>query len=172
MRRKKPRSRPVKPEVYFVLQRGTPSLKIGFTTDLGIRLSHLQISSPHDLICLGTIHDPERNLEEELHRRFFEYRVRGEWFRMEGELFQFIKDKFEARPERDKGAGWVFFDDNIYSPAVTLGDYLPKLDHSAAPTPVPARRKPIRRQLTLSEKITRGMERVARKKQLSEAAAT
>jgi hypothetical protein len=78
------------PEVYFIQSDAGP-IKIGHS-DVGARsrLSQLQTSSPIGLKLLkvlpGTI-----KLERELHRKFAQYRLRGEWFQPSPELLEFIK---------------------------------------------------------------------------------
>jgi hypothetical protein len=66
-------------------------LKIGYTgspTADG-RLAALQTASPLDLRILAT--EPGEVVDETaLHRRFAHLRVRGEWFRFEGELLDHV----------------------------------------------------------------------------------
>lgn len=73
--------------VYFV-QAGD-SIKIGVTVDLGARISALQTSTPHKLKLLKAIAGG-RPEEIELHKRFDHLRIRGEWFRAEAELVEYI----------------------------------------------------------------------------------
>lgn len=80
--------------IYFVLD-GTRRghVKIGVTDrDVNVRLQGIQTSAPGKLILLGTL-PGNRHEEQNLHRRFAEFRVRprGEWFRHEGELREFIE---------------------------------------------------------------------------------
>lgn len=66
------------------------AVKIGFScTSLAVRLRHLQNGNPSELRLIGSI--PGSILDEhELHRRFAQYRIRGEWFREDGELREYL----------------------------------------------------------------------------------
>lgn len=71
--------------VYFLRQRGTNFVKIGWAKDPADRLKTLQTGSPSDFELMAT---REGGAKEEavLHRRFAGSNVRGEWFRMTGPL--------------------------------------------------------------------------------------
>jgi len=69
-----------------------PFVKIGSTTQLSIRLSCLQISSPYEVKLLGLV--PES--EEELQTRFQHLLCRGEWYHLRDELSSFI-DRIAAK---------------------------------------------------------------------------
>ncbi len=80
--------------VYFV--EGAGAIKIGTSTDVRSRLSTLQIASPYELTLLVTIPgDHER--ERALHDRFDRERLRGEWFRGDGELRMLVQMLSEWR---------------------------------------------------------------------------
>lgn len=70
------------PKVYFL--RFGDRVKIGYTGNLAQRLRAL----PHDEL-LGTIPGDE-STEWDLHERFAHLRIKGEWFRAEPELLEFI----------------------------------------------------------------------------------
>ena len=65
-------------------------IKIGYSTDPRGRLSNLRVASPLEITVLrvieGTVAD-----ERELHNKFVAHRVRGEWFKCEGELAAWIE---------------------------------------------------------------------------------
>lgn len=66
-------------------------IKIGYTKqDVYNRINNLQTANARDLICMGDI---PGNLEDErkLYNKFQHLRVRGEWFRRERELIEYIK---------------------------------------------------------------------------------
>lgn len=65
-----------------------PYVKIGITTNLTRRLADLQTPEPVILYAFfeGWLHE-----ELELHKRFAEWRLNGEWFRREGGLDDWIK---------------------------------------------------------------------------------
>lgn len=68
------------PGVYFVKCEDTRHVKIGYSDNIRRRLVTLRISSPSHLHFIGWI-DGDRSIETELHRRFADDRVRGEWFK-------------------------------------------------------------------------------------------
>ena len=86
--------------VYFV--RCEAFIKIGVSDDVRARFRALLSASPYELIPLGYIPgDPDGvdELEERLHIRFALLRHRGEWFRAEPDLLEFIAE--HAQPIRD-----------------------------------------------------------------------
>lgn len=91
----------IKGEVYFV--RAGDNVKIGFTINLQARLRQLQTGATEGLELLGTIPcgaDRERLIQ----LSFARYRVRGEWFRIEGDLADFIHSRFHRRIDGATGA--------------------------------------------------------------------
>lgn len=77
--------------IYFI-EAGS-YVKIGMTAgDVRLRLANLATSHYEELRLLATIPNAPASLEFELHRRFAELRVRGEWFLHDGELAAWIED--------------------------------------------------------------------------------
>jgi len=77
--------------IYFIQAAIIGRIKIGFTSndDFQTRMDGLQTGSPVQLRILATC--PGSELEEkELHARFADYRVRGEWFRPGRRLVRLI----------------------------------------------------------------------------------
>jgi hypothetical protein len=75
--------------VYFIQAEGTSFVKIGTSQGHVKRLSGMQTGCPLPLLLLGTC--PGGTDEEfEIHKRFAHLRERGEWFRLEPELQDFI----------------------------------------------------------------------------------
>lgn len=76
--------------IYFALAIGSRTVKIGHTTGRSKdRLAALSTGCPHDLVLLhAEFGDPQR--ESALHKQFEGLAVRGEWFRLEGELLEFV----------------------------------------------------------------------------------
>jgi len=73
--------------VYFI---GTALfVKIGYTTTIARRLSDLDAMSPIPLVVLLLV-PGDFTQEREFHSRFARYSIRGEWFRHEGKLAEFI----------------------------------------------------------------------------------
>jgi hypothetical protein len=79
-----------RPSVIYFLSAGD-KLKIGFTSDLNQRMTSLSATSPVPLTLLhstpGTMAD-----ERSWHRRFADYRLHGEWFRLQGELAAYLAE--------------------------------------------------------------------------------
>jgi hypothetical protein len=94
----KPLRRPRKPRlerrgyVYFIKLHGPePCVKIGVTVGLDKRLAVLQWQSPYELELVGGVwSDACYRLERELHERFKDCRLRGEWFRLTPEIQEFV----------------------------------------------------------------------------------
>lgn len=76
--------------IYF-FQIDTPEkfIKIGFATNVDIRLSNVRVSSPYNIEVLAVI-EGSTLLEAEIHQKFAAHRVRGEWFSPAPELLAFI----------------------------------------------------------------------------------
>ncbi len=75
--------------VYFIAAPDFGLVKIGFAERPWSRLGKAQVDSPTRLILLATI-DGGKAEERKLHARFADLRARGEWFRHEGQLADFI----------------------------------------------------------------------------------
>ena len=80
-------------KVYFIRAEDTGFVKIGRTAKEPIeRLRDLQVGSPNNLSLLCWITEGMFNhTERSLHKRFKAQHVRGEWFRYEGDLSEFIE---------------------------------------------------------------------------------
>lgn len=65
--------------IYFIQQGTDGPIKIGFAADCERRLDALQTGNPHDLHLLAVM-GGDINREKELHQRFAEGNLRGEWF--------------------------------------------------------------------------------------------
>jgi hypothetical protein len=75
--------------IYFLQNGRRKIIKIGYTRDHGGRVSSLQNANPDELKVLATIRGT-RMAEAELHKRFSKFNVRGEWFRLEGDLAKYV----------------------------------------------------------------------------------
>lgn len=87
------------PMIYFI--RADSAIKIGYSVNPEMRLGELQVGAQHDLELLGVMHG-EREDEGKLHKQFANLRIRGEWFRAERVLLDFIEvaaEAIEPRPE-------------------------------------------------------------------------
>jgi hypothetical protein len=90
--------------VYFIARSDWPEdgepVKIGIARDVDQRLRNLQTGSPEDLFLIGTMVGGKA-AERDIHRRFHECHIRGEWFRMCPALREFIRAKHRD-PELDE----------------------------------------------------------------------
>src|SRR2546425_6525605 len=77
--------------IYMVLAPSMRAVKIGYAENADKRIAELQCGCPEDYQIL-TVFPGGRDDEGGLHTRFAEYRIRGEWFRNEGEIAQFAWD--------------------------------------------------------------------------------
>jgi transcriptional regulator with XRE-family HTH domain len=75
--------------VYFVSRAGDGAIKIGVSRNPASRLAQLRSGSPEQLTLLAVI-PGGRKKERELHNRFAEFRIYGEWFAASAELVGFI----------------------------------------------------------------------------------
>lgn len=88
-----PKARVPRGVVYFVKNGVRDRVKIGFSEGHKTRLGALQNASPDELSLIGTIPGTIKT-ERKMHKRFAEYREKGEWFRIEGTLAKFLKATF------------------------------------------------------------------------------
>lgn len=118
----------------YVIQ-GAPlsPVKIGRASDIDSRLRSLQTGSPHELRVLLVL---EGDVESELHVRFKDDRINGEWFRWSKKIESFISEKNKCRPlsevwhavnvyctnqQRDKFNSWH---DKLYRSADAIQDWI------------------------------------------------
>jgi hypothetical protein len=67
--------------VYYIQEEDTERIKIGWAWDVERRLQTLQCGNSSDLLILKTIKTKKPwDLEFQLHERFSEFKIRGEWF--------------------------------------------------------------------------------------------
>lgn len=77
-------------DVYFLQGVETKRIKIGVSFNVPNRMAQLVSSEPLEL--LGVIKGGGEKLERELHKKFAEQRVHGEWFKPSQELFEYIEN--------------------------------------------------------------------------------
>lgn len=80
-------------QVYFV--RAGQFIKIGFSCDVRARVDSFRIGCPYEIELLGTVLGGAKK-EHEFHRRFRDLHYRGEWFRLDGELAEYVREEFEV----------------------------------------------------------------------------
>jgi len=71
-------------------------VKIGWSIDPNRRLAALQTGSPESLVLLGVVAGT-RQAERDAHLKLGAWRVRGEWFKIEGDVAGFV-GSLEAAP--------------------------------------------------------------------------
>lgn len=100
--------------VYFL--RGGNEVKIGFSTNLPQRLEKLRNGNAYPVfICRYVEGTP--TTERQFHKRFAEYRLRGEWFDLRGSLARFLENHIypvtlpekmvTPAPVLEKGIGYL-----------------------------------------------------------------
>lgn len=88
--------------VYFIKEADRPRVKIGFSKDIYNRVTDLQVSCSSELMLVGYFAGTRQD-ESELHRRFKNDRIHGEWFNLSDELHSYIyslRGKFAWSSER------------------------------------------------------------------------
>ena len=80
--------------IYFVKCAATQLVKIGYSATPDKRFAQLCVGSASPLVLLGVI-EGGQDKEREIHQRFAEHRVRGEWFALNAALQSVIDT---ARP--------------------------------------------------------------------------
>jgi hypothetical protein len=65
-------------------------VKIGWSQNVVARKTELQTGVPERLKTYAVL-NVIRDMESDLHRRFWAYRLQGEWFRLEGELRDWVE---------------------------------------------------------------------------------
>lgn len=99
-RRHGSRASPEYRHVYFIEATSLGVVKIGCADDARKRLAQLQVGCPDELALRGVYHtDDAPRLEAAYHDRFAAQHVRGEWFRINGEIRELMDDAFD--PEAD-----------------------------------------------------------------------
>lgn len=76
--------------VYFLQAKSLGHIKIGTTTNMQRRFSEIKTGCPDELVLLG-ITKGDANIERQIHEKFADSRVRGEWFAPSDDLASFIE---------------------------------------------------------------------------------
>lgn len=81
--------------LYFVQSKTLGLVKIGFTNDLNVRRSEMQVGSADELYFLGSVlfanRERAESAESEMHSHFQRFQSHGEWFHPDPTLLEFIK---------------------------------------------------------------------------------
>lgn len=76
--------------VYFIRSEDGGPVKIGSSTDVHRRMRSIQTSCPHRLKVIAIIPNCGRRKERELHRKFSEDRMSGEWFEWSSDIEAYV----------------------------------------------------------------------------------
>lgn len=85
-----------KPEFLYLLRHDTTNYyKIGWAFDIFERISDLQVGNPMELILIDSCQcDQAEAREDYLHNELVNFKIRGEWYRLEGENLKFVRDYY------------------------------------------------------------------------------
>lgn len=89
--------------IYFVQPEGRDVVKIGVAREFENRIAALQTSSPERLNVLGVMFGHGFAEERLLHSRFADKWINGEWFRLDRELREFVKQTLCDLPRMKPG---------------------------------------------------------------------
>ena len=74
---------PLQGFIYFIRMTGTDYVKVGYSANVGARMSQLQTASPFPLSLISTQESSNMRADElAWHRKLAQYHVRGEWFQL------------------------------------------------------------------------------------------
>ena len=76
--------------IYLIVNREEKFCKIGYSIEPKSRLAQLQTGNPYPLELLSVI-EGEIQLEKEIHERFKECRLQGEWFVLTQDILDYFK---------------------------------------------------------------------------------
>jgi hypothetical protein len=96
--------------VYFVRMEADPyPIKIGYATSIQRRLNNLRCSCPYELTLIHF--QPGSPKDEKAFHEAFDYlRLRGEWFTNDGELADFLEDRWLELCGITGDAYWEFLE--------------------------------------------------------------
>lgn len=76
-------------QVYFMRYGTSDRVKIGFTGKMNLRKCSLESGTPENLHLIATV-TGGRAQEARLHKRFAAFRIKGEWYKLEGKLAEYV----------------------------------------------------------------------------------
>lgn len=76
--------------IYFIQNKDNKMIKIGKANNIQSRLSSLSCGSASELLLIGKIYPAIQKDESDYHKRFKDYRIRGEWF--DGYILDILKN--------------------------------------------------------------------------------
>lgn len=101
-REKKGRDKPTSQEcVYVVGPKNARFVKIGRSTNPRRRFATLQTGYPEELYVYAVFFTKNIQLEQDLHKRFANYRSYGEWFHADGAVADWLETFDDPVPAKD-----------------------------------------------------------------------
>ena len=91
------------PGVYFILDRGSGCVKVGWSSEPVQRLRDLQTGNPRELELVALVPNVKSSAERSFHEQFRAHQVRGEWFRVEGAVEEAMERWGVALDEGEEG---------------------------------------------------------------------
>lgn len=88
------------PVVYFMQFGDGEPIKIGFTTDIGVRLEVIRSAHWQEMTILSAMKG-DRSTEKALHKKFAKHRVSGEWFRPAEEILRMARTHNAKKENQD-----------------------------------------------------------------------
>lgn len=75
--------------IYFIQTKESGKIKIGYSTSPDKRIKDLQIANPEKLELIGLLKG-SKDYEKQIHQKFEELNIHGEWFDPGNKLLEFI----------------------------------------------------------------------------------
>lgn len=85
--------------IYFIGMLNDSIIKIGISNDPQKRLKELQVANPYELRLIFMFRGDESK-EIQLHEKFVEYNIRGEWFYNIGKLKEYVNQILRTIDEK------------------------------------------------------------------------
>lgn len=87
------------PHVYFVQVGESGPIKIGTATDVARRIQSIQCAHHEPVKVLGVMEGGLKK-ERDMHGKFAESRIRGEWFKPTSDIIEFVESNCDPVPAR------------------------------------------------------------------------
>jgi len=87
--------------VYFIEATGLNRVKIGYATNPTKRIKDLDTGSAVNLELLGVVPGSLAK-ERQLHQKFAQYRIKGEWFNYSDEIKDYVKENTSLELQQPK----------------------------------------------------------------------
>lgn len=91
----------MKTNIYFLVAEELSLVKIGKARNVEKRVTFIQTASPVELELVSVLRSVEPTQENLIHSRFDGQRTRGEWFKLNDELREFVNAPVIIGPDKD-----------------------------------------------------------------------